>query len=131
MPGVPGRSGRGQAPTRRTGAPPPRPPAGISKEARKKWHQVVKQIPEGILIQVDVHQLRILCDLLVRFDVLSSAVANDPANQVLGRAMLAVAQHIDRLSSSFGLTPAHRQRLRIEEKDETKDEIDEWLESTD
>lgn len=122
MPGSPGRTGNFSYSSDST-APDglPRLPAGISPGAAAKWQELMEQLPQHLLRRVDVHQLRMLAELLAMADNLTAATVANPSDHKAGRLLLQTAQQIHRLSSCYGLTPFDRARMQIpapEEPDE-------------
>lgn len=128
MAGTPGRSGNFQAGadnTRPDGVPDI--PAGLSAGGRAKWFDLMDQLHLDLLRQSDVHQLKMLAELLALADTYQATVAADPADHKTARLLLQVAQQINRLSASYGLAPTDRQRLRIQHPTDTDDPFDNWL----
>ncbi|MFN9434945.1 MAG: P27 family phage terminase small subunit [Planctomycetota bacterium] len=129
MPGAPNRTGHFATGTDRTQADGlPQMPPSITAAAAAKWNELLDQLPRPALRRVDSHQLRILCELLALVDVQTEAAAANPTDPKLSRMLLQTAQHIHRLSSCFGLTPADRARMSLPE-DEGPDELQLFLEA--
>jgi len=127
MPGAPNRTGHFATGTDTTQADGlPQMPPGISAPAAAKWEQLLEQLPRPALRSIDCHQLRILAELLALVDAQTTAAAANPTDPKLSRTLLQTAQHVHRLSSCFGLTPADRARLNIPE-DEGPDELQMFL----
>lgn len=127
MVGTPGRSGAtpkssGMDVSHNDG--PPIKPA-MSEAAAAKWDALLGQLQRDALRKIDQHQLKILSELLAKFDVLSES---DPGDLAAGRLLLSVAQHVYRLSAAFGLSPSDRMRLKVEPKQVEDDPFSELLE---
>ena len=101
-------------------------PAGISKQAAAKWHELLPQLPGQALRKIDAHELRILCELLVLADTVSKAMETDPTDLKSARMLVTTAAQVHRFSASFGLNPQDRARLKIEPEPE-QDEFAEML----
>lgn len=129
MPGTPTRSGGNRDlyvdTTRNDG--PPQEPAGLSTEASNKWQELLGQLPTEALRQIDVHQLRLLCELLAQSDGLAQSIATDPANDKARRLFLATCDRVAKLSASFGLSPLDRKRSKLEPEPAVDDGFDAWL----
>ena len=106
---------------------PPKKPRGMSKAAGKHWNALIKMLTKNDLAPVDVHELRILANLIVQAETLEAAIANDPTDLASGRLYLSVFKEIHRLSSVFGLNPADRNRLGLTDKTEEEDPFNELL----
>ena len=130
MPGTPGRTGNFHTSSDRTPQDGlPVKPKGISRAAGTKWKELLTQLPTQTLRRVDVHQLRLLCELLAAADVQAATVAADPLDHKTARLLLQTAQQIHRLSSCFGLTPADRARMQLPLEPDQPDEFQMWLAS--
>ena len=127
MTGAAGRSGKfslGMDGTFQDGLP--ELPAGLSAEATVKWFELLDQLPAHTLRRCDVHELRILSELLAHSDRLAAGMAGDPTDLKTSRLYIQVGQHIHRLSGAFGLNPADRKRMGTDPSNEP-DALDEWM----
>lgn len=89
-------------------------PQGLSAGVAAKWNQLVADIQPGLLRQVDVHQLRLLAELLHGADVLAARLTSDPTDEKARRLFLGTCDRVQRLSSMFGLSPVDRARMKID-----------------
>lgn len=128
MVGVQGRSG-GDRKTQSGDMFPrdglPKPPKGMTKDERETWKQLLGQLPAEMLRGVDCHQLATLAECIVAKRRLKRAIDKDPLDLHLHRAWLQTAQHLDKLSRLFGLTPKDRQSIKFEKV--VHDDATEWM----
>ena len=125
MPGTYGRSGRqtlGADHSRDDGGPIE--PENVSAAASVKWRELLTQLSVKELRKVDVHELRLLCELLALSDALAAAVVLDPTDLKSARLLIQTAAQIHKFSAVFGLNPHDRKRLNFEV--EEHDDADEW-----
>lgn len=85
----------------------------LSSEVAAKWDQLLEQIPRAALRSVDVHELRLLSELLARSDQLADQMRASPTDCALTRLYLNVCSQIHRMSASLGLTPGDRKRMAL------------------
>lgn len=130
MVGTPGRSGGDRFmqnidPTSQDGGPiKPR----MTKSIGLIWDELIQQIPGDSLRRVDVHELKMLCELLYIKDKVSAAVIIDPTDTTLHRLLMSTIDRIHKLSAAYGLNPSDRRRLKqIDIKEH--DAVDEWMQS--
>ena len=93
----------------------------------RKWDELVEQLPGGSLRRIDVHELKILAELLAMADNLAEASRMDPSDHKTARVYLNVVGQVHRLSASFGLNPGDRKRLAIAPVTEELDEFKSWM----
>jgi phage terminase small subunit len=103
-------------------------PSGLSEQASSKWDELIGQLPHHELRRIDVHQLEILVGLVLEAKRLLEMLAANPADHPTRRLHLSTCQHISRLSSQFGLSPADRKRIDVEPEPEI-DELEEFIRS--
>lgn len=124
MPGTIGRSGGDRRlfadSTQQDGLP--EEPAGLCEAARRKWQQLLQEIPAEHLRKVDQHLLKQLAVLLTEADRLNERITADPMDDRGRRLYLQTCDRISRFSASFGLTPLDRRRARIENEPVSNDE---------
>lgn len=127
-----------QEPKPKAGA---RPPAWLSRDARKHWRRIAPVLDElGILTVADAESLALLCDSLAEYLDASARIESDgmvyetttergsvmlrkhPAIEIKATARTA----IDRLLTGFGMNPAARSRVSAA-KDAESDPFDEFL----
>ena len=89
-------------------------PSDLAPAAAVVWDDLRLQIPSGVLRAADCHQLRTLAELIVQSRALSRAAMANPSEPRLTRTWLGVVDQIRKMSMLFGLSPADRQRLKIE-----------------
>ena len=117
----------------------PKPPAAkkgklrcpnwVRKDANKYWKEIVphlEEIPE-LLTKVDRLALGMLCDALALYVKASKEIEKEGATRAAGRANSAglvqqrAWQRFVRLAKEFGLSPASRAGLRVEEVESGRD----------
>ena len=96
----------------------PAKPHDLEEAVSETWDDLMEQIAKNVLRSADVHLLRTLSQLIVQGRRLAVAALADPSDAKLTRSWLAVADQIRKLSMLFGLSPADRQRLKIEPDEE-------------
>lgn len=119
MVGAKGRSGGDRTPLtlNATNSQPPMKPNDLSPAASNYWDRLCGEL-KGYLKAIDGHELKILATLLAQSDHLSETIRNDPDDAKATRLYLQVSQQIHRMSASFGLNPADRQRLKVDAEPE-------------
>lgn len=128
MVGVSGRSGgnhgnNGSEMTADDGGPlKPALPAAVGA----KWDELIGQLPAGSLRRIDVHELRILAELLTMSDGLAEACRRDPSDHKTARVFLNTIGQVHRLSAAFGLNPGDRKRLAIGPVTAEPDAFEQW-----
>ncbi len=100
-------------------------PPTLPQEVRTKWNEIVSQVPDGVLRQIDGHQIRLLAELLCGADILAEQVRSDPLNDKARRLFLQTCDRVNRLSGQFGLSPSDRRRLKIEHHE--PNEFDDYM----
>lgn len=93
---------------------PPIKPDNMTARAQNKWGELLDQIPTGLLRQIDVHQLRLLSELLAQSDALAERIDDAPSDDKARRLYLATIDRVARLSGMFGLSPNDRKRSQLE-----------------
>jgi len=130
MVGTAGRTGGdrfidGVDPTKVDGGPvKPDMPEALSRV----WDELVPQLHQSSLRHIDVHEIKILCELLLMKSQLWQFVSVDPTDSKLNRQYINVVDRIHKLSAVFGLNPSDRRRLK-QDVVEVADAADEWLQS--
>lgn len=130
MVGTPGRSGGDRFlenvdPTKHDGGPvKPR----MTKSIGLIWDELIEQIPSDCLRRIDVHELKILCELLYIKDKVAAAVIIDPTDAALHRLLMSTIDRIHKLSAAYGLNPNDRRRLKQDDV-QNVDAVDEWMQS--
>lgn len=119
------RRSKGEDPFPQDGKP--QPPKGLSAAERRAWDEMLAFLPPVILRRVDAVQLAILVRLIIRERALGDVCRRDPADLPASRAHLGVVQAISRLSVQFGLSPADRRRIRIDQPVEEESVFSELL----
>jgi P27 family predicted phage terminase small subunit len=103
----------------------PRPPAWLSDAAKAKWRDVAKLLADvGILTHLDLDLVGLYCETWVAWKQACDVVATEGLTYATESGqrkphpatLLAAQARKDLLAmeNSMGLTPASRQRLRIE-----------------
>ena len=95
--------------------------------AGRKWDELISQLPAGSLRKIDVHELRILSELLAMADGLAEACRLVPSDHKTARVYLNVVSQVHRLSAAFGLNPGDRKRLGIAPVTAEPDAFELWL----
>ena len=130
MVGTAGRSGGDRFtdsvdPTKLDGGPvKPELPEALSRI----WDALLPQLHQPSLRNVDVHEIKILVELLHLKAQLWEIVSVDPTDSKLNRQYINVVDRIHKLSAVFGLNPSDRRRLK-QDVVEVQDAADEWLQS--
>jgi hypothetical protein len=93
---------------------PPIKPDNMTARAQDKWGELLEQIPTCLLRQIDVHQLRLLAELLAQSDALAERIEDAPSDDKATRLYLATIDRVARLSGMFGLSPNDRKRSQLE-----------------
>ncbi len=104
----------------------PRKP-DLPQAVAAKWDELLPQLAQHALRQVDVHELKLLAEVLVMADNLAAAMLADPADHRTGRLYLNTLDRVHRLSASFGLNPADRMRLQLKPDDQEISPMQELL----
>jgi len=113
-----------------------RPPTWLTKEAKKHWKVVSKQLSDvGILTDLDKHALTMYCEEYARWrDALQKmkdqeVIETDKGNEIqspwVGIANKAF-DHMLKIMSEFGMTPSSRSRLTVQPKEDF-DPMEEFL----
>ena len=55
-------------------------PVGTSKIASERWHQLLAQMKQEQLHRIDIHELRLLCQLLALSEALCRKTKTDPSD---------------------------------------------------
>lgn len=111
----------------------PKPPAGLFREARSAWTELVRELDRlGTLDSRDVHLIELAAVCLGRLRQARAAIAKTGL-EVKGdrgavvapalRAELAAIKELRGLLAEFGLSPTSRARLGIAAPEETAEEM--------
>lgn len=101
-------------------------PKTLPPEIARKFDELMAQLPRHILRKIDVHELKLLSELLHLADQLGETVRLDPTDHKSGRLFMNCCDRIHRLSAAFGLNPTDRRRMQIP-VDEGPDVFQQWL----
>jgi len=128
MVGTAGRSGGdryivGNDPTPSDGGPKKPKLKGVLSQI---WDELIPQLHGPSLRSADVHELKILCELLHLKNQLWEVVSTDPTDSRLNGQYLKVIEKIHKLSVVFGLNPSDRRRLK-QDTVQAHDSADEWF----
>ena len=115
-----------------------KPPAWLTKEARKVWKRAVVSLnPLKIVTNADVEQLAMFCDAVARYAECSKIIAKEgiviegPKGPMQHPAAVAQAKYaaiVARIGSKFGLDPSGRASLAIPKGDDkSKDQFEEMF----
>lgn len=131
MPGTIARSGG----DRRTGSDTfpddgvPAAPEYLTASESQVWHQLIGQLPDGLLRSIDGHRLAQLCRNIVDSQecherYLKTRDIDYKESQAWLRACRQAEAEIGKLSAQFGLTPRDRQGIKFQPQ--VIDEAEAW-----
>lgn len=96
----------------------PQPPPDLAGEALAFWHKVVPGlVATRIAAACDTPSLAMMCEWWARYRTYARRLDEAPADKNTYQLMLQVGiatTNFDRLASRFGLTPADRNKLRVD-----------------
>jgi len=82
-------------------------PVGTSKSASERWHKLLAKLPPELLLRTDIHELRLLYQLLALSDALSKKTEADPSDSKSCRMLDQVEVILKRIrDGSSGLEPS-------------------------
>lgn len=98
-----------------------RAPKWLSREAKKVWNQVKKEVADlDLLDNLDTHTLAVYCDAVIKYQDLSQKeILSDDDVKLMQSWARIIAGYADKL----GFTPAARARLVKKKADEILDEF--------
>ena len=86
-------------------------PVGTSTDASEIWHKLLAQLPPELLLLTDIHELRLLCQLLSLSAALSHKTEADPSDQKSSRMLSQVEAILKRIRDGSGLTPSVERKV--------------------
>lgn len=113
-----GNPGKRSAPgkTEAKAAGVPKRPAGLSKEARLFWDQVVARLAKaGVAKEVDTHSLTLLAETWGLLRESHKILKDHPCDRDARIAYTAYLAQWGKIAERFGLDPSSRSRLAIAE----------------
>lgn len=102
-------------------------PKGLTGEARKEWRRIVKLMgPTGSLHEIDRAALAAYCDAYARWldakarvEKSSAVLRNGESGRFYQNPYISIAnkaiEQMIKIASEFGMTPASRTRIKIQE----------------
>ncbi len=131
---VEGNRGHREIPNTPKPKPHRRPaPTWMSRRAKSEWHRIARELHKlGLLTAVDTKALEAYCVCYSKWreatEKAKVGVLQTPAAYVYANPLIAVelkyAKEMRAWMVEFGLTPAARSRITIEEPDEDDEDLD-------
>lgn len=110
-------------------------PSGLTARGKKVWRKVAPMLQSaGLLTDLDVLALKGLCDAYADYEdyreqvAQSSPIIKAPSGYPVQNPLISIErkawEKFMRLMAEFGMTPAARSRIQVEQPDDEGDELD-------